>query len=260
MHELFEQQVARAPEAHRGAHRRAAAHLRASWTRGRTSWPTTCAGSAWARRCASALCLERSPELVVGMLGVLKAGGAYVPLDPAYPAERLRLHAGGRGGAGAGDAARRWRTAADDGRAVRRAWTRRGADCQRSRSTTRPRTVEPENLAYVIYTSGSTGRPKGVLLAHGGLCNTRCRRGRRICVAADDRVLQYAPSSFDASVCELFCAAAAGARAGAGAATRRLMPDAAVARRCWRSSGVSAVTLTPSAAGAAREPDGDAGR
>ena len=54
-----------------------------------TNWPTICKRWAWARTRSSAICVERSLEMVVGLLGILKAGGAYVPLDPSYPSERL---------------------------------------------------------------------------------------------------------------------------------------------------------------------------
>ena len=62
------------------------------------------------------LCVERSPEMVVGLLGILKAGGAYLPLDPGYPARAAGVHAGGRRRAGAGDAAGAARAAAAGGR------------------------------------------------------------------------------------------------------------------------------------------------
>ncbi len=68
--------------------------------RGRPPGPPPAPAGGRARRCGWACCAERSPDLVVGLLGILKAGGAYVPLDPAYPGERLALHAGGRGSAG----------------------------------------------------------------------------------------------------------------------------------------------------------------
>ena len=75
------------------------------------------------------LCVERSLEMVVGLLGILKAGGAYLPLDPAYPAERLAYMLADAGAAGAGDAGR-WRAAA--GPHSRRGvccWMRRTPDC-----------------------------------------------------------------------------------------------------------------------------------
>ncbi|HEV3458220.1 MAG TPA: amino acid adenylation domain-containing protein, partial [Thermoanaerobaculia bacterium] len=163
-----------------------------------------------------AICAERSPALVVGLLGILKAGGAYLPLDPSYPSERLAfMIEDGLGGlaapvllaqvdllaasvAGAGarlidlDAAAGPAGDADgaplDGGA--------GAD----------------NLAYVIYTSGSTGRPKGVMNTHRGIVNRIAWMQRAHGLTPADRVLQKTPVSFDVSVWELFWPLAVGAR------------------------------------------------
>ena len=137
--------------------------------------PRTSAASAWARRPAWGSALERSPELVVAVLGVLKAGGAYVPLDPAYPARAPGLHAGGRRPRGAADAARGcWSALPACGGAVVLRGRRRGGDRARAERTARiSRSLAPDNLAYVIYTSGSTGRPKGVGVTHRGLVQLR---------------------------------------------------------------------------------------
>ena len=166
-----------------------------------------------------AICADRSPALVVGLLAILKAGGAYLPLDPSYPSERLAfMIEDGQGGvakpvllaqvellaasvAGAGarvidlDAAAGPAGDADDpllapldGGA--------GAD----------------NLAYVIYTSGSTGRPKGVMSTHRGVVNRIAWAQRAYGLTPDDRVLQKTPVSFDVSVPELFWPLAVGAR------------------------------------------------
>ncbi|HEX9936581.1 MAG TPA: amino acid adenylation domain-containing protein, partial [Longimicrobium sp.] len=117
------------------------------------------------------ICVERSPELVVAVLGVLKAGSAYLPLDPGYPRERLRdmvhdsaplvvlTQAAVRDQVSALGVA----TVALDEDAE--AWAHQPA--------TNPEraALSPENLTYVIYTSGSTGRPKGVEMTHGGAQN-----------------------------------------------------------------------------------------
>ncbi|MEN3329190.1 MAG: hypothetical protein V7638_3997 [Acidobacteriota bacterium] len=98
------------------------------------------------------LMLERSIDLVVGLLGILKAGGAYLPLDPSYPQERLQFIID--------DAKPTVILTADD--------TDQDPDSNRAFDPCHPRL---DSLAYIIYTSGSTGTPKGTLITHGGLMN-----------------------------------------------------------------------------------------
>ncbi|MCF7697207.1 amino acid adenylation domain-containing protein, partial [Mycetohabitans sp. B2] len=112
-----------------------------------------------------AICLERSPAMVVGLLAILKAGGAYVPLDPTYAGERLAhivqdaapdiVLADAAGRAALGDAALADRTVLDPNRLPDRAETNPSVP-----------SLTPRHLAYVIYTSGSTGMPKGVMVEH----------------------------------------------------------------------------------------------
>jgi len=150
------------------------------------------------------LCAGRSAELVAGMLAILKAGGAYVPLDPAYPADRLAF------------------MAADSG--IRIVLVH-GAEVPLEGLTVialeevvsaepaenPARGIHPANLAYVIYTSGSTGRPKAVGVPHGALANHMAWMQGAYPLAADDRVLQKTPLSFDASVWEFYAPLLAGA-------------------------------------------------
>jgi amino acid adenylation domain-containing protein/non-ribosomal peptide synthase protein (TIGR01720 family) len=118
----------------------------------------------------TALCLERSPEMVVALLGVLKAGGAYVPVDPAYPRGRLEYMLRD---AAAPVVLTQERLAASieghDAQVIRldRDWARIAEEIGEAP----PSGVTAANLAYVMYTSGSTGRPKGVMIQHGGLSN-----------------------------------------------------------------------------------------
>ncbi len=142
------------------------------------------------------LFLERSLDLVVGLLGVLKAGGAYLPLDPDYPAERLSYMLADAGVAvllgGTGAPAGEW-TVLDVG-APRPGYP-----------DTAPEVATlPHHLAYVIYTSGSTGRPKGVMVPHAGIVNRLDWMQREYRLTPQDRVLQKTPSSFDVSVWEFF--------------------------------------------------------
>jgi non-ribosomal peptide synthetase component F len=118
-----------------------------------------------------AMCVERSVEMVVGILGILKAGGAYVPLDPAYPQERLAfmledtqaefvLTQQSLAGVFAEHAGRRVLLDADWPAIAKR------SEENAAGAENVPGAVTADNLAYVIYTSGSTGKPKGTLVTH----------------------------------------------------------------------------------------------
>ncbi|MDX2089329.1 MAG: amino acid adenylation domain-containing protein, partial [Kofleriaceae bacterium] len=156
------------------------------------------------------ICVRRSLEMVVSVLGVLKAGGAYVPLDANYPAERLAfmLHDAGTPVviAHAAMAAR----VTPPGLQVTR------IDIDRSvldgYPTTRPeRQARLRQAAYVIYTSGTTGRPKGVVVEHHMAVNQVTGLGALEAIQPSDRVLQFTSLSFDPSVQELFTPLAHGA-------------------------------------------------
>src|SRR5712691_8469354 len=158
-----------------------------------------------------ALCVERSFDLVVGLLGILKAGGAYVPLDPAYPPERLAFMLE--------DA--RVPVLLTQERLLSRLPTpgARVLCLDADWATIATELVEnpinyatAENLAYVIYTSGSTGRPKGVMISHGGICNRLLWMQDTYQLSAADRVLQKTLFSFDVSVWEFFWPLMTGAR------------------------------------------------
>jgi amino acid adenylation domain-containing protein len=157
------------------------------------------------------VCLERSLELVVALLGVLKAGGAYVPLDPAYPQERLA------GMLEDVDApvllTQRHLLDVLPPHAARVLCLDSGWDTVARESTSRPsRLAGPESLAYVIFTSGSTGRPKGAMNAHAGIVNRLLWMQGEYGLTAADTVLQKTPFSFDVSVWELFWPLMTGAR------------------------------------------------
>jgi len=159
-----------------------------------------------------AMCLERGPEALAGLLGILKAGGAYVPLDPAYPAERLaymledsgaRVLLTSRGMAGQLPSAEGVRVVRVDEDEAEIA----------GRSAARPRVpVTPDHLAYVVYTSGSTGRPKGVAMPHRPLVNLLTWQAGDWRAPASPATLQFAPVSFDVSFQEVFSCWAAGGR------------------------------------------------
>ncbi len=149
---------------------------------------------------------ERSLELVVALLGVLKAGAAYVPLDPSYPRERLSYLIGD---ARVQVLLTQERLAGGLPETTARTLLLDGLFGEAER----PRVpVLPENLAYVIYTSGSTGQPKGAMNTHRGIVNRLLWMQGEYGLAADDRVLQKTPFSFDVSVWEFFWPLLAGAR------------------------------------------------
>ncbi len=155
--------------------------------------------------------VERSAEMVVGLLGILKAGGAYLPLDPAYPAQRLaRILEDAappvvvtRGGLEAG-------LPASSARVVR--LDEPGAGGGRPRRSRRSREVTPANLAYVIYTSGSTGRPKGVEITHRSAVHLMEIARRRFGFGERDVWTVFHSFAFDFSVWEIWSALALGGR------------------------------------------------
>jgi len=149
------------------------------------------------------LCLERSVEMVVGLLGVLKAGGAYVPMDPSYPSERLSFMLE--------DAQVSVLLTQERLLPFLPAHMARVISLDRDWSDIGSESAEnPEkwggfaNPAYVIYTSGSTGRPKGVVIAHGAIMNHMLWMQESLPLDERDRVLQKTPFSFDASVWEFY--------------------------------------------------------
>ncbi len=161
------------------------------------------------------VCVDRSLDLVVAILGILKAGGAYVPLDPSYPDERLRLLIADSGLAivvtqGA-EAARlqSWSGAVLD-IADRECADERGEDLAHAGS--QGTQVHPDHAAYVIYTSGSTGQPKGCVVTHGNLA--RLMTATDACYRFDERDVWtlFHSYAFDFSVWELWGALAYGGR------------------------------------------------
>ena len=156
------------------------------------------------------VCTGRSLETMAALLGVLKAGGAYLPLDPDYPRERLSLLLR--------DAEppvviadNRWleQLSGYGGRVV---WLDDERAAISNESCDNPRhSLGPHDLAYVIYTSGSTGLPKGVLVDHGGAVNVAAEQANLLGIVPGDRVLQFAPVGFDASIFEMLMTLAGGA-------------------------------------------------
>ncbi|KMN22091.1 non-ribosomal peptide synthase/polyketide synthase [Pseudomonas helleri] len=161
------------------------------------------------------IAVERSVEMVIGLLAILKAGGAYVPLDPEYPAERLSYMI--------------------DDSGIQLLLTQKHLQvalpqhipvmcldslndqqiARQTRAYSADNPVDltrPQNLAYVIYTSGSTGKPKGAGNTHAALVNRLSWMQQAYRLTADDAVLQKTPFSFDVSVWEFFWPLLTGAR------------------------------------------------
>ena len=181
--DLFEQQVARSPEAlalvgEEGALSYAQLDARANHLakllQARGVGPDTLVG----------VSMVRSLELVIALYGILKAGGAYVPLDPDWPAPRLEF----------------MRSDVQLQMVVDRALVAQatGLPVPPARAT------GPQHLAYMIYTSGSTGRPKGALNTQAGIVNRLLWMQDTFPLHSGDRVLQKTPMSFDVSVWEFF--------------------------------------------------------
>ncbi|HEU5382323.1 MAG TPA: amino acid adenylation domain-containing protein [Ktedonobacteraceae bacterium] len=156
-----------------------------------------------------ALCMERTPDLILGILAVLKAGGAFVPLDPAYPPERLvSMLQGSHTPVLLTQHYLRERLPPQEIHllCLDTEW---GTIAQQS-TTPLPVHAHPENLAYIIYTSGSTGQPKGAAIEHRGAANFSLVCERREPLPTGARCSLWTSISFDASVYEIFSAFAKG--------------------------------------------------
>ncbi|WP_045727059.1 AMP-binding protein, partial [Xanthomonas sp. GPE 39] len=162
-----------------------------------------------------AICLQRSVEMVVSLLGVLKAGGAYVPLDPAYPRERLAYMQADCGAVVVLTDTISRHLVGDSGISTvivdLQADAERWAHLPDSNPDRNASGLTALHLAYVIYTSGSTGTPKGVMIEHRNLCNYALDAVRLFGVTHTDLVLQQNSISFDLSVEEIFPALLGGA-------------------------------------------------
>lgn len=202
IHQLFEQQVKRTPEA-----------IAVVFGKQRVTYQQLNADSNRLARYLQKLgvkpevlvgiCLERSIEMVVGILGILKAGGAYVPIDPKYPQERITYML-------------------EDSQvsvlltqdsliedlpmhpvhtiALDTDWEKIAQNAESNLENL----VTIENLAYVIYTSGSTGKPKGAMNTHRGICNRLLWMRDAYNFTSQEVVMQKTPFSFDVSVWEFF--------------------------------------------------------
>jgi natural product biosynthesis luciferase-like monooxygenase protein/amino acid adenylation domain-containing protein len=188
--------------------------------------------------------MDRSIEMIVGLLAILKAGGAYVPLDPAYPRDRIafmieetQMPALVTQSALLEELPpHRAQTICLDAIALQHA--ARGAQSQVKVQSG----VAPGNLAYVIYTSGSTGRPKGVEIEHRSLLNLVAWHQRAYSVSPADRATHLAGVSFDASVWEIWPYLTAGASVHIPDEETRLSPAKLVQ---WLAAKKVTLTFLP---------------
>jgi amino acid adenylation domain-containing protein len=185
-----------------------------------------------------ALCVTRSPEMVVALIGILKAGAAYVPLDPDHPRQRLRtmLEAAGV------------RAIVTETSLVSQIPPTAPFVCvdaaEPSLPTSQPPiAVEPTQPAYVIFTSGSTGEPKGVQVPHRAVVNFLCSLRETLPLTAHDRVLAITTISFDIAVLELLLPLSIGARVEV--ATREIAIDGVRLAAHLAARGITVMQGTP---------------
>ncbi|MFJ1654164.1 amino acid adenylation domain-containing protein [Streptomyces sp. NPDC088337] len=190
------------------------------------------------------LCVDRSADLVVGLLGILKAGAAYVPVDPAYPADRVAFLLDDSQVSAVVSVSRVAERLTDCGAPV--VWLDR--DTEAPAAPAAPAAVEESresDLAYVIYTSGSTGVPKGVLVEHRSVVRLFEQTTELVGYSADDVWTLFHSISFDFSVWELWGALLHGGRlVVAGTETVR-SPE--LLHKLLADEGVTVLNQTPSA-------------
>ncbi|MCZ6760270.1 MAG: condensation domain-containing protein, partial [Gemmatimonadetes bacterium] len=181
------------------------------------------------------ICMERSLEMIIGLLGILKAGGAYVPLDPTYPKERISLMLEDiqtpvlltqkkvLGRLLDVTAIQNPKSKLDNlvGVCLDTDWEAIARESEENPASG----VTASNLAYVIYTSGSTGRPKGAQIIHDSLLNLVFWHQRAFAVTAADRATQLAGPGFDAAVWELWPYLTAGASVHLSDEANRITPE-----------------------------------
>ena len=157
------------------------------------------------------LCVERSLDMIIGILGILKAGAAYVPLDPDYPQDRLEYmiedsHEGLIITQKDIVAKDRFLDKLHHDELLVIDSDEVKAELSKQSDSNLDKVGGPDNLAYVIYTSGSTGKPKGVMLEHDGVINRINWMHKEYGLNKNDKILQKTPFSFDVSVWELLWA------------------------------------------------------
>jgi amino acid adenylation domain-containing protein len=245
IHQLFEEQVDRTPRATAVVYEAQSltytelnqkANQLARYLRDKGAGPDEPVG----------ICVERSLEMVVGLLGILKAGGAYVPLDPVYPPERLQYMLEDSLPKVLLTQTRLTQTLPQTTAAVIALDDVRSTIAQHSAENLEAASLRlyPHHLAYVIYTSGSTGRPKGAMNEHRGVVNRLQWMQDAYQLGGQDRVLQKTPFGFDVSVWEFFWTLMSGA--ALIIARPEGHKDPAYLRQLIEATGVTTLHFVPS--------------
>ncbi|MBI4781728.1 MAG: amino acid adenylation domain-containing protein [Oscillatoriophycideae cyanobacterium NC_groundwater_1537_Pr4_S-0.65um_50_18] len=186
------------------------------------------------------ICVERSLDLMVGLLGILKAGGAYVPLDPAYPSERLALML------------EDVQVLVTQQPLLEKLTTHQAATLCLDRDWTTIATaslenpqsaVQPSDLAYVLYTSGSTGKPKGVQIEQRSIVNLLTFMRQEPGLTEQDILLAVTTISFDIAAVELYLPLIVGARTVL--VSRCVASDAAQLAKTLEKSDATFMQATP---------------
>ncbi|GMK38345.1 hypothetical protein PCCS19_13990 [Paenibacillus sp. CCS19] len=199
-----------------------------------------------------AVMMERSAPWLAAFLGILHVGCVYVPIDPAYPAERIEaMLSDSEAAACIGDrgSPMNWTGAYFHIREFITSMTSSVLHFDNNRSNG---AAEPNALAYLLFTSGSTGRPKGVMIGHRGVINLTNLFKQTMGIGPEDRIIQFASASFDASIWEITMALLTGA--SLVIAKPNQIADSRSFEALLREQRVTAATLPPSYA-SQLEPD-----
>jgi amino acid adenylation domain-containing protein len=186
------------------------------------------------------VCVDRSLEMAIGVLGILKAGAAYVPIDPAYPQERIEFMLAETKAPFAVAQSAFLRSSAIERILLDDDWE----TIARHSTENLPLNISAENLAYVIYTSGSTGKPKGAMLTHGNLFHYVGALQKEFQLTPEDRYLHLASIGFSSSRRHLLFPLAHGASVVIADEEQRM--DALPLFKLVKTEGVTVFDAVPS--------------
>ncbi|GMX60226.1 non-ribosomal peptide synthase/polyketide synthase [Paenibacillus elgii] len=185
------------------------------------------------------LMAERSLEMIVGVLAIMKAGGAYIPIDPQYPEERIRYMLEDSGAQVLVGQRHLRQRVSFEGKFLavdeEQSYSKDGSNLEPVSG--------PNDLAYVIYTSGTTGKPKGVMVEHRGLCSLKLMFADTLHMTKEDRIVQFASLSFDASCWEILKALCFGS--ALYIPTKETIQDYRVFEKFMNDNEITAAILPP---------------